>query len=903
MTAPVLPHLRRLALGAVWVGIASAAAGGVENALPPPVSASAPRTGFNLVLKVNPYAAVDWTLDRQVKANFHAHTTNSDGKIQPSAVIDMYQAAGYDMLAISDHDRCTWPWSSYGRNPEQIGLVAAMGNELSRRHHVLSLFSAYAPTTAYALDEALAGVGTMNGLAAMCHPSSHWPEMFPLGIQTRLAQSLKNVTRGNFTVETWFRTKKDGRNILMGNFSFGYLGALNLELHSGNSIRCYLQPASTNAPAVDLQAVPGDALGINPRDGQWHHLAATRSGDVLSLYLDGILAAHTNGASASFSLQGDFFYFGRDTRVEDLHLDGDLDEPRLWSRALSANEILRLAQGYSPGAENGISRDGLMAEYGFETSAGSPTPEGATAMGQVDDTGGNPDGPFHAFPSAAGGGSYMADVPPALAKRGGVQRAMRFSPPHVHPDALKFYESLYIRYSHLFGIEIANPYSDHRLDKELWDLLLDRMMPQRPVWGMAGDDMHYGAELQFGWEVLLVPQLDNNEAKQALRDGAYYVSTARTYGKDSPALSKAPKIDEITHDPAAGSIRIRASDAGMPLPESAYAWISGGQTVHIGSTLDYRLVAGIRNYARAEITGEGGKTFTNPFGFAPDFAASNPAPDNRAPAIANPAVPAPAFGMDTNRGAARTAIPVPITRDLVAYLKLDDGQLDRYATTAQDVQGSSPGRLAGFDALTTWLSGKDARIDGALQFDGILSHVRIPRSDSLDIGTNAVSISLWVNLAKLPSQLAAPFAGIYDSDIESYVLYLDRQARGIRFKVTDAAFHSAAPLIPETQIQPEIWHHVVGVYDGSASPTAGQTRIYLDGRLQEERNGSDSSPGHGLTRALQPGQVAAIGRKGTEDKYYFEGAVDDVAIWRRALSSAEVLHIFENGSRGIPLDR
>lgn len=35
----------------------------------------------------------------------------------------------------------------------------------------------------------------------------------------------------------------------------------------------------------------------------------------------------------------------------------------------------------------------------------------------------------------------------------------------------------------------------------------------------------------------------------------------------------------------------------------------------MGSTLNYRKVAGIGTYVRAEIQGEGGQTFTNPFGF------------------------------------------------------------------------------------------------------------------------------------------------------------------------------------------------------------------------------------------------------------------------------------------------
>ena len=37
------------------------------------------------------------------KANFHLHTTNSDGRRSPEEVIALYREQGYDVLAITDH--------------------------------------------------------------------------------------------------------------------------------------------------------------------------------------------------------------------------------------------------------------------------------------------------------------------------------------------------------------------------------------------------------------------------------------------------------------------------------------------------------------------------------------------------------------------------------------------------------------------------------------------------------------------------------------------------------------------------------------------------------------------------------------------------------------------------------
>ncbi len=59
----------------------------------------------------------------------------------------------------------------------------------------------------------------------------------PLPAESRLAR----LGRGELTVEAWFQTTDEGRNILLGNYS-GQGPAINLELHTGNRIRLYLQP-------------------------------------------------------------------------------------------------------------------------------------------------------------------------------------------------------------------------------------------------------------------------------------------------------------------------------------------------------------------------------------------------------------------------------------------------------------------------------------------------------------------------------------------------------------------------------------------------------------------------------------------------------------------------------------
>lgn len=247
---------------------------------------------------------------------------------------------------------------------------------------------------------------------------------------------------------------------------------------------------------------------------------------------------------------------------------------------------------------------------------------------------------------------------------------------------------------------------------------------------------------------------------------------------------------------------------------------------------------------------------------------------------------------------------VQLARELTAYWKLDDGLDNPQTNMADEVEGLSPGRLAGFASPPSWLPPEEARAGGALRLDGVNNRVLLPATAPLvNLDTNVVTISLWVKLTVLPGDLSADFSSIFDSASDSYVLYLDRAARELRFKVTDSHPFAARPGIPQDLLRTGVWHHVVGVYNGAAGRVGGEAAIYLDGRIRDVHAGNDYTFDLGLTNVVLSGQAAAIGRNGYVNNQYFAGDVDDLAIWRRALDPAEVRQIYEAGTNGIPLER
>ncbi|MBU4355858.1 MAG: LamG domain-containing protein [Proteobacteria bacterium] len=78
-----------------------------------------------------------------------------------------------------------------------------------------------------------------------------------------------------------------------------------------------------------------------PLDGNWHHAAGTLAGQTFQLFVDGVLKSTHTFAGTVVDVGGDFF-IGRHYSLG-RYYQGDVDEIRLYQRALSGGEIRQLA--------------------------------------------------------------------------------------------------------------------------------------------------------------------------------------------------------------------------------------------------------------------------------------------------------------------------------------------------------------------------------------------------------------------------------------------------------------------------------------------------------------------------------------------------------------------------------
>ena len=181
------------------------------------------------------------------------------------------------------------------------------------------------------------------------------------------------------------------------------------------------------------------------------------------------------------------------------------------------------------------------------------------------------------------------------------------------PETIEKYVDLFSKYPSCVGMEIINKKDgDSASDRILWDNILKQMMPERPVWGFSNDDAHSTSTVGFSYNMMLMPENTLINVRTSMEDGTFYavaLVSKRELGTDFVASGPAPKITDIAVDEGEDSITIQGENY------NEIEWIADGSIIATGSTLDINdYDSEITNYVRAQLKGDGGISFTQPFG-------------------------------------------------------------------------------------------------------------------------------------------------------------------------------------------------------------------------------------------------------------------------------------------------
>ena len=173
--------------------------------------------------------------------------------------------------------------------------------------------------------------------------------------------------------------------------------------------------------------------------------------------------------------------------------------------------------------------------------------------------------------------------------------------------------------------------------------------------------------------------------------------------------------------------------------------------------------------------------------------------------------------------------------------------------------------------------------NGELEFDGLDDYVEVPDSGSLDI-QDALTISIWLYMDQYstnwPKLVIKPYEDPLLDPWELYTLDLGHYGQYPRFILTDGvpgglrvAAYDAGITLSLSQ-----WHHVVGTYDGST------ISLYVDGELVNSNPASIVIGSNDMPLGIGSGM----------GNYGFNGLINEVRIYDRALTETEIINLYQS---------
>ena len=194
-----------------------------------------------------------------------------------------------------------------------------------------------------------------------------------------------------------------------------------------------------------------------------------------------------------------------------------------------------------------------------------------------------------------------------------------------------------------------------------------------------------------------------------------------------------------------------------------------------------------------------------------------------------------------------------------------------FAGNAEDASGNSnDGTVFG----ATPAEDRFGVANSAYYFDGSTAYISITNSGNMS-PTDAVSVTAWLKTDAIVGTRMIVYDRIETND-------------GFGLLLADSGYPRVsinggeASCVSTINVADQAWHHVAGTYDSAA----GEINIYVDGVLA-------GTTAYSTPIDYDPEPRNQIGRTltGTD---YFRGTIDDLSIFDRALSAAEVLRYAED---------
>jgi len=175
-----------------------------------------------------------------------------------------------------------------------------------------------------------------------------------------------------------------------------------------------------------------------------------------------------------------------------------------------------------------------------------------------------------------------------------------------------------------------------------------------------------------------------------------------------------------------------------------------------------------------------------------------------------------------------------------------------------------------------WSTGK---YGDALTFDGIYDYVEIPHNETLT--SSNFTIEAWIYLNSDVVGTQARIVSKQETISKSYSFGIFGKgyggSAGNQLLLSIGNGTTWWNFLSTTHLSNQTWYYVAGTHEGTNS------KIYIDGQL--DKNGTTSTQTTNNTGVLT---IGCQKQTGTGASFFFNGTIDEVEIYNRALSQQEI---------------
>ena len=204
---------------------------------------------------------------------------------------------------------------------------------------------------------------------------------------------------------------------------------------------------------------------------------------------------------------------------------------------------------------------------------------------------------------------------------------------------------------------------------------------------------------------------------------------------------------------------------------------------------------------------------------------------------------------------------------------------------ANDESGNNNNGTVNGAALTTDLNGVNNK---AYSFNGSSDFIQTNLVGP--IGNSSRSVSYWMNSSSNQQYMTVLGYGDNVTASKDFHIWHNWGCDGVGINIINTATTYTYGSLNNN------WKHFVFVFDNSISTSIANVKVYMNGVLL---NNTCATVGSGNINTS--GNVPiTIGKLGV-NSYYFNGKLDDIGIWSRALTQQEITDLY-NGAFNLPVE-